>query len=450
MKRWWTSLSADKTLRRIIRNMAYLFSANVLVSLIGLLTIAIMARALGPIGLGVVALAEAYVRLVDQLVRLEPWQAVIRYGAAKLEQGEEQEFLRLIKFTTIFDICGAALAALVAIAGCQLAASWLGYGEEQARLTQFYAISLVFTISSTPTGLMRVFDRFDILAKMSVALALVRLVLSVLAWQLSGDAWSFIIILFVYTIAEQLIPFALAWREMHRRGHIGAWNTPLMGILSENPNILRFIINANVNALARLSTQRFDTLIVGAVLGNASAGFYHLARRIGLAAVKFGRPLQQAIYPDIARVWARGERQRFRRLVFRANGLLTAAAFLGVAAAYPLIDTIVAHAFGAAFLPVVSLVKLQLLAVVLFLAGNTLGPALMTIGADRAMVSVSLLATAVFFVTIVPLMSAFGAAGAILSQVLFFLIVLAGSWGFLLLLTRPPAGTAPPALMGRP
>ncbi|MFN0192917.1 MAG: lipopolysaccharide biosynthesis protein [Aestuariivirga sp.] len=425
--------------------MAYLLSANLLVSLIGLLTVAITARALGPLGLGILALAEAYVRLVDQLVRLEPWQAVIRYGAIKLEQGKDLEFRRLVKLSTMFDLCGAALAALVAIAFCRLTASWLGYSEDQAKLTAFYAISLFFAVSSTPTGLMRVFDRFDILAKMSVALALIRLGLSVLAWQLSGDAWTFITILFVYTLAEQLIPLALAWRELRRRGHVGIWTTPLAGVLSENPNILRFIVNANINALARLSTQRLDTLIVGAVLGNSAAGFYHLARRIGLAAVKFGRPLQQAIFPDIAKIWAQGDRPRFRRLVFRANGLLTLASLLGAAAAYPLVDWIVAYGFGAAFLPSVPLIKMQFLAVVLFLASNTLGPALMTIGADRAMVWISLVATIAFFATIFPFMACFGAAGAILSQALFSLIVLAGTWSFLLWLTRPPAGPASPA-----
>ena len=62
---FWKSGIAGHMLRRVLRNMVYLHSANILVGLIGLANVAVMARALGPAGLGIVALAEAYVRLLS-------------------------------------------------------------------------------------------------------------------------------------------------------------------------------------------------------------------------------------------------------------------------------------------------------------------------------------------------------------------------------------------------
>ena len=435
VNKWWKSQIADSTLRRIIRNMAYLFSANVLVAMIGLGTVAVMARALGPSGLGAIALAEAFVRLVDQLIRLEPWQAIIRYGALTLENDKEIEFRRLVKFSTLFDIFGGSLAAIVAITTCLLISSWLGFDEEQKRITIAYSITLFFALSATPTGLLRIFDLFDLAAKVSVFLALCRLALSVDAWLMSGNVWTFIIILAVYTIGEHLTQFFLAWRELRRREHSGIWRTPLAGILKENPGILRFIINTNLNALARLSTQRFDTLIVGAVLGTSAAGFYQLARRVGLAAVKIFRPIQQAIYPDLAKIWVRGEKQRFRRIVLRVNASLTVFSTVAILGAAYFMESIVEIAFGEAFRPVAPLMNLQLFAVALFLSGNTLGPALMSMGADKALVTVSIAATAAFFAAIVPLLNLYGAAGAVLCQVMFNLILLAGSWALFLRLS---------------
>ena len=410
--------------------MAYLFSANALVAVIGLGTVAVMARALGPSGLGAIALAEAFVRLVDQLIRLEPWQAVIRYGALALENGREVEFRRLVKFSTLFDIIGGCLAAIVAMASCILISSWLGFGQEQKMMTIIYSTTLFFSFSATPTGLLRIFDLFDLAAKLSVFLALCRLVLTVAAWLVGGDIWTFIIILSVYTIGGQLAPLALAWRELKRRGHSGIWRTPLTGIFMENPGILRFIINTNLNALARLSTQRLDTLIVGAVLGTSAAGFYQLARRVGLAAQRIGRPLQQAIYPDLAKIWARGEKQHFRRIVMRVNASLTIFSTVAILIIAYFMELIVEIAFGEAFKPVAPLVDIQLFAVALILSGNTLGPALMSMGADKALLTVSIIATAAFFAAIVPMLDNFGAAGAVLCQVMFNLILLAGSWDY--------------------
>jgi O-antigen/teichoic acid export membrane protein len=435
VNKWWKSQIADSTLRRILRNMAYLFSANALVAAIGLVTVAIMARALGPSGLGAIALAEAYVRLVDQFIRLEPWQAVIRYGALALENGKEVEFRRLVKFSTLFDILGGCLAAIVAITTCILISSWLGFGQEQKMMTIIYSATLFFALSATPTGLLRIFDLFDLAAKLSVFLALCRLVLTVATWLVGGDIWTFIIILSVYTIGEHVAPFVLAWRELRRRGHSGIWRTPLTGIFKENPGILRFIVNTNLNVLARLSTQRFDTLIVGAVLGISAAGFYQLARRVGLAAHRIGRPIQQAIYPDLARIWARGEKQRFRRMVLRISASLTIFSTVAILGVAYFMELIVEIAFGEAFKPVTPLINIQLFAVALFLSGNILGPALMSMGADKALMTVSIIATAAFFVAIVPLVELFGTAGAVLCQVIFNLIFLTGSWGLFLRFT---------------
>ena len=209
----------------------------------------------------------------------------------------------------------------------------------------------------------------------------------------------------------------------------------MTGILKENPGILRFIVNTNLNALARLSTQRFDTLIVGAVLGTSAAGFYQLARRVGLAAQRICRPIQQAIYPDLARIWARGEKQRFRRIVLRVNASLTIFSTVAILGAAYFMELIVEIAFGEAFKPVAPLIDIQLFAVALFLSGNTLGPALMSMGADKALLAVSIIATAAFFAAIVPMLDHFGAAGAVLCQVMFNLILLAGSWGLFLRLS---------------
>jgi O-antigen/teichoic acid export membrane protein len=428
VKQWWASQFSDSALRRIVRNLSYLFSANVIVAGIGLLTLSITAHALGPMGLGIIALAEAYVLLIDQCVRLEPWQAVIRYGSIALEKKREVEFKRLVKLATLFDIFGGVLASLVAVAGCLLFGRLLGFDASQQNVTVFYALTLMLSVSSTPLGLLRLFDLFDVTAKLSVFLAICRLILSSVAWALAGGVWTFIVIMAIYQVFENLTPFALAWRELRRRGHRRIWATPLAGVLLENSGIVRFIVNTNLNALTRLITQRVDTLIVGATLGTSAAGFYQLARRVGMAAVRLGRPLQQAVYPDLAKIWARGERQRFRRLVVWANVTLTTVSLVGVVVAALMMGFIVKIAFGESFLPVVPLINIQLCAVALFLSGNTLGPALLSMGADKALLFVTIAASITFFAIIVPLLHLFGAQGAVISQVVFNLVLLIGSW----------------------
>ena len=156
---------------------------------------------------------------------------------------------------------------------------------------------------------------------------------------------------------------------------------------------------------------------------------------MGLAAQRICRPIQQAIYPDLARIWARGEKQRFRRVVLRVNASLTLFSTVAILGAAYFMESIVAIAFGEAFKSVAPLIDIQLFAVALFLSGNTLGPALLSMGADKALLVVSVIATAAFFAAIVPMLHHFGPAGAVFCQVLFNLILLGGSWGLFLRLS---------------
>ena len=73
---------------------------------------------MGPEQLGLLALIEAYTRVVDRLIRLEPWQALIKYGADALE-GDRREIKRLRTTVIQIDLVTGGLAAGV-LAGIAL------------------------------------------------------------------------------------------------------------------------------------------------------------------------------------------------------------------------------------------------------------------------------------------------------------------------------------------
>src|SRR3546814_17742117 len=71
----------DAPLRTRLVNIAHLMSGNLASGLISLAAIALTARALGPASYGILALAIAYVRVVERLVTFQSWQPLIKYGA---------------------------------------------------------------------------------------------------------------------------------------------------------------------------------------------------------------------------------------------------------------------------------------------------------------------------------------------------------------------------------
>ncbi|MEM9107167.1 MAG: hypothetical protein AAGC96_16065, partial [Pseudomonadota bacterium] len=154
-------------------------------------------------------------------------------------------------------------------------------------------------------------------------------------------------------------------------------------------------------------------------------------------AQRLGRPLQQAVYPDIARLWSRGEVTRFRWIVLRVNLIMGSLGLIAFLILSWNMEFIVRLAFGEAFVPAVPIVIVQVLATTIFLTGNTMNPAMMSMGEDHRLVRITLVATAVFFAAFAPLVLSFGAIGASIGHVLFNTLWLVGCMWVFLVRTHP-------------
>ena len=428
--------------RRLMRNVAGLLSANLLSSVANMLALVLTARALGPTGVGVLALVEAYGRAVDRVVRFEPWQALIRYGIVANDEGRTDDLKQLVKFCMLFDLFGASLAAVVAMLGIVVAARWLGFDEQHLMLAFAFSASLVFNVSSSSTSVLRMYGRFGLIAQLTIVLGLAKLVMTAVAYWFSGSLLSFGVVLVVHQAVNNLVPFAFGLRELRRQGIDGMWQAPLRGTLARNPRLLRFIANTNVSVIARQSTDRFDVLIVGALVGTAEAGLYQLARRIGTAAQHVDRPLRQCIYPDLARLAAAGDYAGLRRTIFVINGAIGAAGIAALIAVAPNIDVLIRLAFGDAFVPAAPILLCQLVAVTLFLNGSVLTPAMLSVGADAAALRITLVAAGLFFPLLFAILHFGGISYATVAHVVYNGVWLFACMMVFLSRTRPSAAAS--------
>lgn len=405
-----------------LRQIAHLASGNASAIGIGMVTLALMAHMLGPALLGLLAMVEAYGRFVDQVIRLETWQAVVRYGAAELEAGDEARFAELVGFGIALDIIGALAAGAIALLAIPLVGDWIGWGAEARAMAGFYAIAVAFGISSTPVGVLRLFERFAVIAWIDPALAVLRLIAVALVWVLGGSIWELLAIAIAVPCLQRVGLAAMAWRELRRRGYRVR---PRFGALVRTRSfegIWAFILSANGAVLVRKSTQELDILAVGAVAGPIGAGIYQLVRKFTLAAMKAGAMLQQVVFPDLARLWARRDLHGFATAI-RHTELLT----LGVGVAFVIGvifagDIAIRLIAGPEFEDAEGPLIVQSVAALLFLAGSALRPALMTMGLQPKVLGIAIVAGVAFFVALYVATPALGVSGAGVAHIVFNLL----------------------------
>lgn len=405
---------------RLSRNLSWTFGSQLFISIAAVVTLFITARALGPAGLGILALVESFVRIVDLILRLEPWQAVIRYAIQAQHRGDTAAFLRLIKLSVLIDAAGGVLAGVVCMILAPFVAPLIGLpegvGEEYIWVM---ALGLFFSFRPTAIAVLRIFDRFDRLAWVDMISALVRLLLTVVAWLAGLGIWAFLVILLVQSLLDGLLAFAVALHELRKRGHHGALTAQGLAALRENPGFLRFLWNSNFNVILRQSANRFDVLVLGAMMSPAAVGVYQLGKRVMNRLTKLAGPLRQTIYPELARLWDKGKIHQFNRLVliFSASILLLQ---LVIAVPFMLnMERVIAVLFGPAFAGAGPVMNILLISAIIFASGVALNPALLAMGKDRMLVRVTMLSTLLFALSFLPFVHFWGVEGAAASNLIF-------------------------------
>lgn len=417
------SWRGQQDLRQRVTSVAHLLAGNFASSLIGLAAFALTARALGPTDYGILALCFAFARAVERLVSFQSWQPLIKFGAEARAANATSDLARLMKFGFLLDAAAAFLGFIVAILIVVLASPLVGVGEEGRNLVLIYAMVLPFQLTGMPTATLRLFGKFAALAYAQVFSSIIRVGLCALGVALSWGLLEFTIIWMAMQIVGSISMVLLAFRELHRNGIDHVLSSSLKGVTERFPGLWRFALSANLSLTIRSSANELDTLLVGYLADPASAGLYHIAKRIGRIAQQGGAQMQAVVYPELAALWSQSLIAAFMRAVRQTQVMLFGAGVAFVALIYFFIEPVLRLLTGPEFVAAAPLVTVQAVAVMMTLNGSVLRSALLAMGLQAKVLKSVLYATAAFHVTAIALIPQIGAMGANVAH-----IVMATIW----------------------
>jgi O-antigen/teichoic acid export membrane protein len=408
-----------------LKSIAHLLTGNFTSSLIGLAGFALTARALGPADYGILALCFAFTRAVERLVSFQSWQPLIKFGAHALESGEVDDLRHLLKFGLLLDVSAALLAWIAAVALVVFASPLLGISPDTQTFALIYCTVLPFQISGMPTAALRLYGRFSALAYGQVIGSVIRVILCAIGVALSWGLFEFTWIWMGMQILSSISMTLLAFSELRKQGLKGVLTAPMQGITKRFPGLWRFALSANVSLTIRSSANELDTLLVGYLADPASAGLYHIAKRIGRIAQQAGVQVQAVVYPELAKLWASNGLDKFKRIVRQTQWMLLSCGLVIVLVVYLTIKPLLYWTAGADFLAAAPLVTVQAFAVLMTLCGSVMRSALLAMGLESAVLRSVLISTAAFHLTAVSLIPMIGAMGANVAHIVMAFIWMA-------------------------
>lgn len=398
-------------------NIGHLTTGNFTNAGIMLVSTGIAARALGPADYGVLILTLSFGRMIERICRFESWQPLIRFAAEMEGKAEPRAFARLFAFGLLFDVGAAFVAAMLTCSLAVLAGPIFGLSGERIGLVVIYSVALLVNYTGMPTAALRLAGRFRTIAYSQFAGNILRLGLAAWCWVAGAGLYGFIVVWTACQIVGAAIFFVLALRALAAQGIPNPLRVPLSAFRGGIPGFLGFALSTNLSMTLRTLTSEADSLLVGALAGPSSAGFYYLAKRFAKVAQQVGAQVQAVLYPDVARMWVKGNIARFRATTLHVQAAMAAVGITLLIGAWLAGGAVIDLGLGEAYRAAYPLLLTQCVAVIFTMHAAPSRSALLAMNRPQAVLIISACGVALFFATSIALIPRMGPIGANLGQI---------------------------------
>lgn len=312
----------------MVKNIGWIAGSRGFNSVVSVAYLAVAARTLGPAQFGAFALILTYAQLVANFVQFQSWKGVIRYGALHVTAERPDRLERLFGFTATLDFGSAIIGSLIAMVGVPLVAPLLHWQSHEQTSAALFAGILLLTTGATPSGMLRLFDRFGLAAMGEAVGPLVRLAGSLAAWATGAGAETFLIIWVVAAVAQA----STQWLAVIviNRSRIAFGRRAFNQAIEENEGLWRFMLQTNLSNSVTMFWTQLGTLAIGAVSGPADAGAFRLAKGLSKGIARPIQPITLALYPELSRMVANDDHSQLRKVTLQVTFVATGLALLVV------------------------------------------------------------------------------------------------------------------------
>jgi len=413
---------------RLVRDSGYLVGGQVGASLLRLASLAIAARVLGPADYGSVALIIAYAATAEHLCSFQSWQPVIRYGANLLGPDDERRLQDLLSLGFSIDLLSAVAAALVAFAASFFVFPLFDWHPLFSVLGRMYLLAIPFRATGAFKGALRLFGRFDLIARQSLwGPGATFLLLAGMGLASSLSPSSVVLIYAVGDVVSSLVYLAYGRIVLRTRGLHVPISISAFRRARHFPGFIRFLVSSNLNGTSKLAITQVDVLLSGLVLGTAGAGFYRIVKSLARVITTGSGAVYETLYPEFAKLVAAGKIERMMSVALRTGLVLFTGCVAGVTAfaivGAPVIDLVLGAEYSAvrwAFVVYGVGLALQML-------GIPVSAMLLALDLPSAALGWYWLAAVLFMIGFLLLGSAFGLLGACAAFSLYWMTFLSGT-----------------------
>jgi O-antigen/teichoic acid export membrane protein len=320
----------DHLLRRVVKNSSYLFSSNVISSVLSFVQTIIAVRLIGVTSWGLVATIQTFASNINRFLSFRMSEVVLKHLGPSLADDKKQEAAVLVKAAGLVEALMSIVAFLVLYLLTPWAARVFAGDINTAHLFLFYGLILISNlVYETSTGVLQATHRFDHLARVNLVNSIITI--SVIGGTYVIFRWGGLItlphlveaVLLAYVLGKTYVSVSqlvVALRELNRVLGSAWWKVPLRTLQGKR-SLVMFALNTNLNGTVNLFFRDNIPLYMANLLSTTAVGYFKIAMTFIIPITLILDPLIAPTYAEISRMVARFEWKTTMRLLKRLTAL---------------------------------------------------------------------------------------------------------------------------------
>jgi O-antigen/teichoic acid export membrane protein len=295
-------LIGNELIRRVVKNSGYLFSATGAAAALSMVQSILVARLLGVTDFGILATITLFTSVVNKFASFRMSELVIKYVGQYSVEGDETRAAAVFKSAALLETLTSFIAFGLIWLLAPLGAEFIAKDVTTTDWFILYGlIVLANFMAESSTGLMQIFDRYKIIAGVTLGQSLLTLGLIGIVYIYQGGLFEVVLAYMGGKIAGALSLAIGALLVATRRWGPRWWLTPIGLLRDRAREFSRFAISTNISATINLVNKDGELLWVSALTGPTGAGYYKLALSLANLIQLPVSPLPQATYPELSR-----------------------------------------------------------------------------------------------------------------------------------------------------
>ena len=410
--------------KQLFTNMSTALLAEVGVTILSFIMTAIVIRRLGNTSYGIFVLTLAFATTATRLTSFQTWQGVIKYGSEALVSNDSAYLQSILKVSWVMDFVTTALGILVSWLLVPLIGGLLKWDASILQYARLMSITLVLNLSNTPTGLLRILNRFAVITSYRIFASGMKLVLvvigiffadlGVMGVVLGHVGGELLGIAYLYICTAHII---IKSSFVSVRGIVNS------DMIFCGKTFFRFSFWANLTNIADVPSKEFDAFVLSTISYDIVAVF-KVYKQIGQVLYKLVNPISQAILPQFSELVAQNKgKECYQKMVTLRNKslLLLIPLTLALCVGSLIVLNIL---FGEIYLTYWYVLLSFLLARAFALASASIHPLFIALGYVKKNVAFSLIANLAYMVSAVILVNNIGILGVVVALTIEYVIMI--------------------------